>query len=56
MSGRGWFWGRSENPHSLERLKQLYSVLQKHKQVTQNNKATLVEALRWEKYEMKIKI
>jgi len=40
MSGRGWFWSRPANPHSLEKLKSLYSTLKKNKQVTNNNKDT----------------
>ena len=46
MSSRGWFWGRTAAPHSLERLKLLHSVLQKNKTVTNSNKAQVVEALR----------
>jgi len=46
MSGRGWFWSRPTNPHSLEKLKSLYSTLKKNKQVTNNNKDIVVEALR----------
>ena len=47
MANRSWFWGRSSNPHSLERLKILYTVLNKNKQVNVGNTATVVEALRY---------
>jgi len=46
MSGRSWFsWNRTQNVHSLDRLRQLYSLLTKNKAVTQNNKALVVEVL-----------
>ncbi|CAG5089312.1 Oidioi.mRNA.OKI2018_I69.PAR.g12170.t1.cds [Oikopleura dioica] len=47
MSGRSWFsWNRTQNVHSLERLRQLYSLLTKNKTVTPNNKSLVVETLR----------
>jgi len=39
------FW-KAKNPHSLEHLKYLYSVMSKNQTVTESNKSLLVETLR----------
>ena len=41
----GGFW-KPKNPHSLDHLKYLYSVLSKNQVVTESNKGLLVETLR----------
>jgi protein CLEC16A len=41
----GGFW-KPKNPHSLDHLKYLYSVLSKNQTVTEGNKGLLVETLR----------
>ena len=41
----GGLW-KPKNPHSLDHLKYLYSVLSKNQVVTENNKGLLVETLR----------
>lgn len=46
---RSWFggnWGRSRNPHSLDHLKYLYSVMSKNPSITEHNRGLLVESLR----------
>ena len=48
FKNRGLFGGiwKPKNPHSLEHLKYLYSVLYKNQTVTESNKSLLVETLR----------
>ena len=41
----GGLW-KPKNPHSLEHLKYLYSVLSKNQTVTESNKSLLVETIR----------
>ena len=41
----GGLW-RPKNPHSLEHLKYLYTVMAKNETVTESNKDLLVETLR----------
>ena len=41
----GGLW-KPKNPHSLDHLKYLYSVLSKNQVVTESNKGLLVETLR----------
>ncbi|VDN39554.1 unnamed protein product [Gongylonema pulchrum] len=43
--GSSSLW-KPKNPHSLEYLKYLHSVLVKNEQVTENNRKLLVECLR----------
>ncbi|XP_052071619.1 protein CLEC16A-like isoform X3 [Mytilus californianus] len=46
---KGWIPGllsRPKNPHSLEHLKYLYSLLMKNQTITENNRSLLVETLR----------
>ncbi|VDI76776.1 protein CLEC16A [Mytilus galloprovincialis] len=46
---KGWLPGllsRPKNPHSLEHLKYLYSLLMKNQTITENNRSLLVETLR----------
>lgn len=46
---RSWFgsgWSKPKNRLSLEHLKYLYSVLEKHTTVSESNRGLLVESLR----------
>ncbi|RXG70126.1 Protein CLEC16A [Armadillidium vulgare] len=49
MLKRGWFGGglwKPKNPHSLEHLRYLYTVLSKNQTVQDSNRSLLVETLR----------